>query len=53
MKRLICLLLMLALALPCAAMAQAETGDSAGIPQYLCRMAQEMKRIAALELEHS
>lgn len=38
---------------PCAAMAQAETGTSSGIPQYLCRAAQEMKRIATMELEHS
>lgn len=31
---------------PCAAMAAAETGDSAGVPQYLCRVAKELRRIA-------
>ena len=36
---------------PCAAMAVAETGDPAGIPQYLCRAVQEMQRIAARELD--
>ena len=32
---------------PCAAMAAAETGHTGGIPQYLCQMAREMRRIAA------
>lgn len=30
----------------CAAMAQTETGSFSGIPTYLCRQVQEMKRIA-------
>lgn len=34
---------------PCAAMAAAETGSTGGIPQYLCHMAKEMRRIAASE----
>lgn len=36
---------------PCAAIAAAETGDPGGIPTYLCRMTQEMRRIAKNELE--
>ena len=36
---------------PCAAMAVAETGSAAGIPQYLCRAVQEMRRIAGAELQ--
>lgn len=36
---------------PCAAMAQAETGSSEGIPTYLCSMTREMQRIAAHTLE--
>lgn len=36
---------------PCAAMAIAETGTSAGIPTYLCKMSREMQRIAVRELE--
>ena len=35
---------------PCAAMAQAETGKSEGIPTYLCKKTLEMQRIAAREL---
>lgn len=35
---------------PCAAMAIAETGTAAGIPQYLCRTVQAMQQIAAQEL---
>ena len=35
---------------PCAAMAQAETGKSEGIPTYLCKKTLEMQRIAASEL---
>lgn len=34
----------------CAAAAMAETGTAAGIPQYMCRLAQEMKRLAIEEL---
>lgn len=34
----------------CAAMALAETGKTTGIPEYLCHMVQEMKRIAAEQL---
>ena len=34
----------------CAAMAMAETGSAAGIPQYLCEMVVEMKRFAQTEL---
>lgn len=34
----------------CAAMAMAETGSSAGIPQYLCAMVQAMKALAEREL---
>lgn len=33
----------------CAAMALAETGDISGIPKYLCKMIEEMKRIAELK----
>lgn len=35
---------------PCAAMAVAETGKLSGIPQYLCQMAQHLRRIAAAGL---
>lgn len=35
---------------PCAAMALAETGDAAGIPRYLCQMAQRMRQIAESQL---
>lgn len=31
---------------PCAAMALAETGKVSGVPEYLCRMVQEIRRIA-------
>ncbi len=31
---------------PCAAMAAAETGSTAGIPRYLCQMTQRMRQIA-------
>ena len=31
---------------PCAAIAYAETGKASGIPTYMCRAAQEMRRIA-------
>lgn len=31
---------------PCAAMAAAETGSAAGVPQYLCHVAKELRRIA-------
>lgn len=34
----------------CAAMAVTETGSVSGVPQYMCRMVQEMKKIAAAEL---
>ena len=34
----------------CMAMAMAETGSPSGIPKYLCQMVQEMKRLAAEEL---
>ena len=34
----------------CAAMAMAETGSAGGIPTYLCRMVEEMKRLAKEEL---
>ncbi len=34
----------------CASMAIAETGSPSGIPQYLCRMADEMRRLAQEEL---
>lgn len=33
----------------CAAIAMAETGSVSGIPQYLCRMAREMRRLAQAE----
>lgn len=36
----------------CAAMAEAETGSSSGIPTYLCQMVREMKRQALKELSH-
>ncbi|MBQ8621912.1 MAG: radical SAM protein [Oscillospiraceae bacterium] len=36
---------------PCAAMAQAETGSAAEIPQYLCEIAQAMKHIADRQLQ--
>lgn len=35
----------------CAAMAYAETGKTEGIPTYLCKMVQEMKKIARDELQ--
>ena len=35
----------------CAAMAQTETGSTSGIPQYLCRMTQEMRTLAKAELD--
>lgn len=35
----------------CAAMAIAETGSSRGIPEYLCRMMEEMRRLAAEQLK--
>lgn len=38
---------------PCAAMAVAETGDTGGIPVYLCRLAREMQRLAREELENN
>ena len=31
---------------PCAAMAAAETGRTEGVPQYLCHVAKELRRIA-------
>ena len=31
---------------PCAAMAAAETGSSEGVPQYLCHVAKELRRMA-------
>lgn len=34
---------------PCAAMAAAETGSAGGVPQYLCHVAKEMRRIAEEE----
>lgn len=34
----------------CAAMAMAETGNTASVPQYLCEMVQEMRQIAIKEL---
>lgn len=34
----------------CAAMAQTETGSTAGIPAYLCETAEEMRRLAEEEL---
>lgn len=34
---------------PCAAMAAAETGSTAGIPRYLCQMTQRMRQIAGSE----
>ena len=34
----------------CAAMAMTETGSAGGIPTYLCRMVEEMKRLAKEEL---
>ena len=34
----------------CAAMAQTETGSTAGIPAYLCETAAEMRRLAEEEL---
>lgn len=34
----------------CAAMAMAEAGSAGGIPTYLCRMVEEMKRLAKEEL---
>lgn len=34
----------------CAAMAQTETGSFSGIPQYLCKTVQEMKKIAEKEI---
>lgn len=34
----------------CAAMAQAETGSLTGVPLYLCRMAEAMRRMAMEEL---
>lgn len=36
---------------PCAAMAIAETGTAAGIPQYLCRTVEAMQQIATQELK--
>lgn len=35
---------------PCGAIALAETGEYGKIPEYLCRMAREMKRLAQLQL---
>jgi len=35
----------------CAAMAAAETGNTAGIPKYLCEMVSEMKKLADIELK--
>lgn len=35
----------------CAAMAIAETGKTSGVPEYLCRMVQEMQKQAHKELE--
>ncbi|MCI6059648.1 MAG: radical SAM protein [Dorea sp.] len=35
---------------PCAAMGLAETGDTSGVPEYLCKMVREMRRIACEEL---
>ena len=35
----------------CAAMAAAETGKTEGIPSYLCRMVDEMKKIAAEQIQ--
>ena len=34
----------------CAAMAMAETGETAGIPRYLCQMVDEMKRLSSEHL---
>lgn len=34
----------------CAAMAMAETGETSGIPKYLCQMVEELKRFASSEL---
>jgi radical SAM protein with 4Fe4S-binding SPASM domain len=31
---------------PCAAMAAAETGSTEGVPQYLCHVAKELRRMA-------
>lgn len=38
---------------PCAAMAIAETGNPGGIPQYVCRVAQEMRSIAQRSLSEA
>lgn len=38
---------------PCAAMAFAETGNSTGIPKYLCRVAKEMQAIARRTLDEN
>ncbi len=35
---------------PCAAIAYTETGETSGIPNYMCRFSQEMQRIAREEL---
>ncbi len=37
----------------CASMAIAETGSPSGIPQYLCRMAEEIRRLAQEALNHN
>lgn len=41
------------LCIACAAMAYAEAGKTSGIPVYLCKMVQEMKRLAQLDLKIS